>query len=97
MNVGAAAGGQFVTSHHDDIVGNERVQMQALANDEQSFGVGFDKTWLGALIGRLSMNEKLGNELLDNEELRAGLLERYRPDIYQRARVARQRTARSAS
>jgi hypothetical protein len=82
----------FVDQVAADIVGSEQVQVQALANDEQAFGVGFDKTWLGALTGRLSTNEKFAFELLDNEELRAALVEQYRPDIYQRARVARQRT-----
>lgn len=76
----------------DDIVGDEQVQVQALANDEESFGVGFDKTWMGALTGRLSTNEKFAFELLDNDELRSALVEEYRPDIYKRARVARQRT-----
>jgi hypothetical protein len=46
----------FVDQVADDIVGSERVQVQALANDEQAFGVGFDKTWLGALTDRLSAN-----------------------------------------
>ena len=82
----------FVDQVADDIVDNEQVQVQALANDEQTFGVGFDKTWLNALTGRLSTNEKFAFELLDNEDLRAALLEEYRPDIYKRARVARQRT-----
>jgi type I restriction enzyme R subunit len=82
----------FVDQVAEDIVSNERVQVQALANNEQAFGVGFDKTWIGALTGRLSTNEKFAFELLDNSELRAALLEQYRPDIYQRARVARQRT-----
>jgi len=82
----------FVDQVADDIVDDEQVQVQALANDEESFGVGFDKTWLGALTGRLSANEKFAFELLDNEELRDALLEEYRPDIYKRARVARQRT-----
>lgn len=82
----------FVDQVADDIVGDEHVQAQALANDEHTFGVGFDKTWLGALTGRLSANEKFAFELLDNEDLRAALLDEYRPDIYKRARVARQRT-----
>ena len=82
----------FVDQVAGDLVANEKIQVQALANDEQSFGVGFDKTWVGALTGRMSANEKFAFELLDNEELRAALLEQYRPDIYQKARVARQRT-----
>lgn len=82
----------FVDQVATDLVSDEKIQVQALANDEKSFGVGFDKTWVGALTGRMSANEKFAFELLDNQELRAALLEEYRPDIYKRARVARQRT-----
>lgn len=82
----------FVDQVADDLVADEKIQVQALANDERSFGVGFDKTWVGALTGRMSANEKFAFELLDNDDLRAALLEEYRPDIYKRARVARQRT-----
>ncbi len=82
----------FVDQVADDIVDNEQVQVEALANDEQSFGVGFDKTWISALTKRLATNEEFAFELLDNAELRAALLDEYRPDIYKRARVARQRT-----
>ena len=82
----------FVDQVATDLVADEKIQVQALANDEKSFGVGFDKTWVGALTGRMSANEKFAFELLDNQELRAALLEEYRPDIYKRARVARQRT-----
>ncbi|MEM1332462.1 MAG: ATP-binding protein [Actinomycetota bacterium] len=82
----------FTNQIADDIVQDEQVQVQALANAEDAFSVGFDKTWMGALTGRLSTNEKFAFELLDNSELRAALVEEYRPDIYKRARVARQRT-----
>ncbi len=40
----------------------------------------------------MSANEKFAFELLDNEELRSALVAEYLPDIYKRARVARQRT-----
>ena len=82
----------FADQVADDIVQDEQVQVQALANEEDAFSVGFDKTWMGALTGRLSTNEQFAFELLDNSELRAALVEEYRPDIYKRARVARQRT-----
>jgi type I restriction enzyme, R subunit len=82
----------FVDQVADDIVANETIQVQALANNEEAFGVGFDKTWTSALTGRMSANEQFAFQLLDNNDLRAALLEEYRPDIYRRARVARQRT-----
>ncbi len=82
----------FVDQVADDIVANETIQVEALANSEDAFSVGFDKTWVSALTGRLSTNEKFAFQLLDNEDLRGALLDEYRPDIYRRARVARQRT-----
>ncbi|MDB4818318.1 putative DNA binding domain-containing protein [Acidimicrobiales bacterium] len=82
----------FTDQIRDDLVADPQVQVEAGANDEQSFGVGFDKTWVTALTGRLGTNEKFAFELLDNEDLRAAVVEEYKPDIYRRARVARQRT-----
>jgi type I restriction enzyme R subunit len=75
-----------------DLVQNDQVQIEAAANDESAFAVGFDKTWQNALTGRMGANEKFAFELLDNEELRAAIVAEYLPDIYKRARVARQRT-----
>jgi len=82
----------FTDQVADDLVADARIQVEALANSEEAFGVGFDKTWMGALTGRMSANEKFAFQLLDNDELRGALLDEYRPDIYRRARVARQRT-----
>ena len=76
----------------NDLVSDPRVQVEAGANDEASFGVGRDKTFTQALTGRLSDNEKFAFELLDNPELRETVVAQYWPDIYRRARVARQRT-----
>ena len=82
----------FTDQIRDDLVADERIQIEAAANDETSFAVGFDNTWVGALTGRMSANEKFAFELLDNDELRSALVAEYLPDIYKRARVARQRT-----
>ena len=82
----------FTDQVANDLVLDPRVQVEAAANDETSFGVGFDKDWMKALTGRLTANEDFGYQLLDNSDLRAALLEEYRPDIYRRARIARQRT-----
>ncbi len=82
----------FIDQIRDDLVADEKIQIQALANNEQAFSVGFDKTWTGALTGRLSSNEAFAFQLLDNGDLRADLIDAYRPEIYKRARVARQRT-----
>ena len=82
----------FTDQIRDDLVADERIQIEAAANDETSFGVGFDGTWISALTGRMSANEKFAFELLDNNDLRTALVAEYLPDIYKRARVARQRT-----
>ncbi|HUF98844.1 MAG TPA: DEAD/DEAH box helicase family protein, partial [Ilumatobacter sp.] len=74
----------FVDQVADDIVANEIIQVEALANSEDAFSVGFDKTWMGALTERLSTNEKFAFQLLDNDDLRGALLDEYRPDIYRR-------------
>lgn len=76
----------------NDLVADSRIQNEAGANDEDSFSVGFDKTWRDGLVDRLGVDEDFGYQLLDDEDLRAALVEQYRPVIYARARVARQRT-----
>ena len=60
----------FTDQVADDLVADARIQVEALANSEAAFGVGFDKTWMGALTGRMSANEKFAFQLLDNDELR---------------------------
>lgn len=42
----------------NDIVANEKIQVEALANSEEAFSVGFDTTWTKALTGRMSANEQ---------------------------------------
>lgn len=53
----------FTDQIRDDLVADERIQIEAAANDETSFGVGFDNTWTSALTGRMSANEKFAFEL----------------------------------
>jgi type I restriction enzyme R subunit len=76
----------------EDLVNDERIQMEAAGNDLEAFKVGFDATYLGAIASRLDRNEKVAAQLLDDEDLRAALVAEYLPTIYARARVARQRT-----
>jgi hypothetical protein len=53
-------------------VADDRIQVEALANSEEAFGVGFDKTWMSALTGRMSANETFAFQLLDNHEAHLG-------------------------
>ncbi|MCP4339429.1 MAG: ATP-binding protein, partial [Desulfobulbaceae bacterium] len=82
----------FPDQIEEDLVNNDQIQLEAGANDLDAFSVGFDDTYLGAIASRLDRNDKVAAQLLDDEDLRAALLAEYRPRIYARARVARQRT-----
>jgi type I restriction enzyme R subunit len=82
----------FPDAIEEDLVNDERIQLEAAGNDLNAFKVGFDETYLGAIASRLDRNEKVAGQLLDNEELRNALVAEYLPRIYARARVARQRT-----
>ncbi len=80
----------FVDQVANDLVADPKIQVEAAANDQDSFGVGFDKNWLNALTNRIAANEDFAYKLLDDSELRKELLAYYQPGIYRRARVARQ-------
>lgn len=82
----------FPDAIEEDLVNDERIQLEAAANDINAFKVGFDNTYLGAIASRLDRNEKVAGQLLDDPELRAALVAEYLPRIYARARVARQRS-----
>ncbi len=75
-----------------DLVADSQVQVEAGANDLDSFGVGLEKRYQRAIVDRLSTNEKIAYELLDDPDLQEALLDKDRPGIYAEARVARQRT-----
>jgi type I restriction enzyme R subunit len=82
----------FPDAIEEDLVNDERLQLQAGANNLDTFRVGFDGLYLNAIAARLDRNEKVAGQLLDDDELRAQLVADYLPRIYARARVARQRT-----
>jgi type I restriction enzyme R subunit len=82
----------FPDAIEEDLVNDERIQLEAAGNDLDVFKVGFDATYLGAIASRLDRNEKVAAQLLDDPELRDALVAEYLPRIYARARVARQRT-----
>lgn len=82
----------FPDAIEEDLVNDERIQLEAAANNLDAFKVGFDNTYLSAIASRLDRNEKVAGQLLDDPELRSALVAEYLPRIYARARVARQRT-----
>jgi type I restriction enzyme R subunit len=80
----------FPDAIEEDLVNDERIQLEAAGNDLNAFKVGFDQRYLTAIASRLDRNEKVAGQLLDNDELRNALVAEYLPRIYARARVARQ-------
>ena len=82
----------FPDAIEEDLVNDERIQLEAAGNTLDAFKVGFDSTYLGAIASRLDRNEKVAAQLLDDPELRAALTAEYLPRIYARARVARQQS-----
>lgn len=82
----------FIDAIEEDLVNDERNQLEAAANDLAAFKVGFDNRYLDAIAARLDRNEKVAFDLLDDAEKRATIEAEYLPRIYARARVARQRT-----
>lgn len=73
-----------------DLVADDRVQLEAGANDLGEFGVGFEDRYLGAVAARLDRNDKVAGQILDDEALRKALIDASLPRVYARARVARQ-------
>ncbi|MEW6581413.1 MAG: type I restriction endonuclease [Actinomycetota bacterium] len=74
----------------DDLANDSRLQVEAAANDLEGFALGMDKVFTQAIAGRLSRNEAAAFAVLDNADLRAGLIDAYLPALHAKARVARQ-------
>ncbi len=81
----------FVDQIFEDLADQESLQLEAGANRFTDFASGFDTTLQHAVAERIDRNEKIGGQLLDNDELRQELLAARLPWVYARARVARQR------
>jgi hypothetical protein len=81
----------FVDQIFEDLAETESLQLEAGANRFADFAFEFDTTLQDAIAGRIDRNEKMGVQLLDNDELRQELLAARLPWVYARARVARQR------
>jgi type I restriction enzyme R subunit len=73
-----------------DLVANQAVQVQAVNNTPENFGVVFPELFQQALLGRMDRNEKVVYGYLDNEELRNDVLRVYVTLAQARARVAYQ-------
>ncbi|MBA2316508.1 MAG: putative DNA binding domain-containing protein [Euzebyales bacterium] len=72
----------------EDLVGDQRVQVTAVNNTAENFGVVFPELFQRALLGRMDRNEKVVFKYLDDEELAADVVKVYATLAQARARVA---------
>lgn len=75
-----------------DMAADPEVQQQAAANSEENFGIEFDKRFTEAVAARMSQAEDLTIRILDKPEFRAEVIGALMPRVYERARVAHQRS-----
>ncbi|HUP68228.1 MAG TPA: ATP-binding protein [Acidimicrobiales bacterium] len=74
----------------DDLVANEDVQVTAVNNTTENFGVVFPELFQKALLGRMDRNEKVVFKFLDHSDLAADVVKVYATLAQARARVAYQ-------
>ncbi len=75
-----------------DMAADPEVQQQAAANTEDNFGIEFDKRFTDAVAARMHQAEDLTIRILDTPEFRAEVIKTLMPRVYERARVAHQKT-----
>jgi len=75
-----------------DMAADPEVQQQAAANTEENFGIEFDKRFTDAVAARMSQAEELTIRILDRPEFREEVVKALMPRVYERARVAHQKT-----
>ncbi len=75
-----------------DMVASAEVQQQAAANTRENFGIEFDKRFTDAVAARMSQAEELTIRILDQPEFREEVVRALMPRVYERARVAHQKT-----
>ena len=60
----------------EDLVNDDGSSSRPARNNLDTFKVGFDQTYIDAIASRLDRNEKVAVQLLDNDDLRAALVDR---------------------
>ncbi len=75
-----------------DMAADPEVQQQAAVNTEENFGIEFDKRFTDAVAARMSQAEELTIRILDKPEFRAEVIGALMPRVYERARVAYQKS-----
>lgn len=74
----------------EDLVANQEVQVTAVNNTAENFGVVFPELFQKALLGRMDRNEKVVFKYLDDADLAADVVKIYATLAQARARVAYQ-------
>ena len=75
-----------------DMAADPEVQQQAAVNTAENFGIEFDKRFTDAVAARMSQAEELTIRILDKPEFRSEVVAALMPRVYERARVAYQKT-----
>ena len=74
----------------DDLVASQEVQVTAVNNSAENFGVVFPELFQKALLGRMDRNEKVVFRYLDDKDLAADVVKVYATLAQARAKVAYQ-------
>ncbi|MGH2547117.1 MAG: AlbA family DNA-binding domain-containing protein, partial [Actinomycetota bacterium] len=75
-----------------DMAADPEVQQQAAANTEDNFGIEFDGRFKTAVAARMRQAEDLSIRIFDVPEFREEVIRTLMPRVYERARVAYQKT-----
>jgi type I restriction enzyme R subunit len=75
-----------------DLVADPEVRDEAVANTEENFGLEFADRFVKMMVKRMGKAEKLTIRMLNEPSLLAEITGALRPRVYERARVAHQKT-----
>ena len=73
-----------------DVVSDQRVQVQAVNNSPENFGLVFPQIFTDALLGRMDRNEKVVFRFLDDDELKSDVIKTYVTLAQAKAKIAYQ-------
>jgi type I restriction enzyme, R subunit len=73
-----------------DVVNDQRVQVQAVNNSPENFGLVFPQIFTDALLGRMDRNEKVVFRFLDDDDLKSDVIKTYVTLAQAKAKIAYQ-------
>jgi type I restriction enzyme, R subunit len=74
----------------EDVVNDQSVQVQAVNNSPENFGLVFPQIFTDALLGRMDRNEKVVFRFLDDDELKSDVIKTYVILAQAKAKIAYQ-------